>query len=1092
MMNAEWNDFFRIEEVYDSSDIISDPNATDSYHYEAARALACCMDTVGCVNLSWMSQHSGLSADQLTDALEGAIFQDPEAYDLHHEKGEDWFLRAQYLKGNLASKLDVAKRMNRKYKGRFDRNVTLLKKARPPKVPFEEIGISIGSSWIPEDFYALFVKELLGTKTIPRIMHVKELGEWKVEASDVTKNTFNNLYTYGYTYKNRGETKYITMLQILEHTLNGSTIKVHEEVLRPDRKSGVAKVLLKNETVAVQEKQELLQKVFKEWVGKDPKRRKRVEEIFYDTLVTNTVSHYDGGFLTLPDLNREFVPYPHQRNAVARIVLDKDVLLSHAVGSGKTNILIMGIHERFRMGLSKKNLVVVPNYVLEAFERAHKYLYPDDKILVITPEIFKPQDRNKILEKLRDGDYVAAYMAFSSFDMVQMSRQYHLDQKSEEIRMMRAQAATVSDKWEKKRFESKASKLSDELAKLRTELPADRYLPFDELGITTLVVDEVHHYKNISLKTSADGIVGMHTSGSKKCNELMDKAQYVRSHGGSIIFSTGTPLTNSISDLYVLQMYLQPEQMQLLGLSHFDEWVGTFGNRRAGFEIDVDSQSYRIMTRFSSFHNLPELTGLFASVCDSYNGSDSGIGLPESDGYIDTVIPKSPEQTEYIEELVLRTEMIRAKLVNGQEDNLLKVTHDGRAAALDIRLADATKIPDPRGTKVFACAQNVYQCLQDNPGTAQLVFCDLGTPKKGFNIYDELKEHLITMGVPTHQIAFVHDADTEAKRRKLFDAVNKAQIRVLIGSTSKLGTGVNVQENLIAIHHLDVPWKPSDMVQREGRLIRQGNNNKKVFRYRYITSGTFDAYSWQIVENKQRFIGQFMNGTLAQREIGDIDDAVLTYAEIKALSVGDPLLKTRIETNNELEKVKIQSRQREQELRKMEIFADESPRRLERFRQRKNRLETDLACFTENRENFSKQERLAFGEELLEALDANGNKTGERCFDSLHGFKVLLPGDMNAERPYILLLGETENRYRVEMKDAKEAGCMQRIEYVLQHLKDRITDTEEEIKKVKRELRQAKEELCKGNPYSFQVGALNQKLLEIDRELNRRAEESIA
>lgn len=1087
------NDFFEdIQDVYDATDVFAHTESTDSMHREAAKVLACCVNAMGYVNLPWMSDNSGLSIQELVEALEGAIYQDPDAYDRYQSDDDGWMLRAQYLNGNIADRLAVAEDMNRKYSGRFDSNVLVLKEAMPEKVPFEEIGICIGSSWIPTEYYALFAKELLAVKVAPEVLHSTTLGQWKVRAIDGVKKSFHNQYTYGYTYKIQGITKCITMLQILEYTLNGSTIKIYEEISRPERKSGVAHVLLKNETIAAQEKQALLQKAFSEWVVKDQNRVKHLENIFYDALACNVATRYDGGFLTLPGINPVFTPYRHQKDAVSRIILEKDVLLNHSVGSGKTNILIMGVHERYRMGLSEKNLVIVPNNVLEAFERAHQFLYPEDRILVIRPEEFKLDCRDEIMKKVRDESYVAVYMAFSSFDMIKMSRQYRLDCKGEEIRSMRAKGMAAQDKWEKRLYEVLTKKLSEELAKMQVELPEDKILPFDQLGISTLVVDEVHNYKNVSLKTSADGVVGMHKVGSRKCNEMMDKAQYVRSHDGSIIFSTGTPLTNSISDLFVLQMFLQPEQLKLLNLGHFDEWVGTFASRRSGFEVDVDSQNFRIMTRFASFHNLPELTSLFASCCDYHSGKDSTLGLPECDGYIDTVVPKSSEQAEYIEELVLRTEMIRAKLVRGDEDNLLKVTHDGRAAALDIRLTETGKEPDARSTKTYACAMNVYKVWKDYPETAQLVFCDLGTPKKGFNIYDELKDHLIQMGIPETQIAFVHDVKTDVQRRRLFEEVNKANIRVLVGSTSKLGTGVNVQERLIAVHHLDVPWKPADLFQRDGRLIRQGNGNAKVYRYRYITAGTFDAYSWQIVENKQRFIGRFMNGSLADRETRDIDDAVLTYAEIKALSVGDPLLKTRIETSNKLERIKIHSRRREMELRRMTNLLEESPIRMDKARERKRRLVQDQKRFEKKRESLTRQERLEFGEELLYSLQDNIGRTEERLFDTLHGFRILLPAGMKAEKPHVLISGNSGNSYEVDMREAKQAGCIQRVEHLLSHLDERILAAEEDIARLKTEASLAKEELEKGNSYARDAEALNQKLLDIDQELNRRAEEKCA
>ena len=1081
MINMVTNSFFEIEDVYDMPGIM-DTGGEAPRHRDAARALVKCVNTYGRVDLPWMAEVSGLSAAELVDGLKGAIFQDPEHYDLHRSETDGWLLRSQYISGNLKAKLELTKPLNRKYCGRFNSNILALKQAMPQRVAFADIGISIGSSWVPASYYAEFAQEVLELFAAPVISYSAKLGQWKVKTPEFARYALHNIYTYG--------TERMPALKILEHTLNASTVKIYDEVPRPDLKSGVAHILNKNETLAAQEKQEALQQAFRDWVGRDPERVQQLEDVYYNTFACVVSSRYDGSFLKLPDLNPGFTPYPHQKNAVARIVLEQDVLLNHKVGSGKTNVIIMGLHERKRMGLSEKNLVVVPNNVLEAFERAHRHLYPDDEILVIRPDReFKPANRRKALEQIRDGDFTAIYMAYSSFDLIPMSRRYRLEQKETEIRSLRAAAGTSSEPWEKHQLDHLADRMSSELSKLRKELPADSCPPFDTLGITTLVVDEAHSYKNVSVKTRADAVVGMHAAGSKKCNALLEKSRFVRSSGGSLLFATGTPLTNSISDLFVLQHFLQPEQLELLHLGHFDEWIGSFAARQSGFEVDVDAQNFRIMTRFSRFHNLPELTSLFANVCDFYSGADSGLGLPRCDGYIDTVIPRSAEQTDYIDELVYRTELIRAKLVKAHEDNLLKVTHDGRAAALDIRLVEFGQSAAPRETKISACAKNVHHRYLNHPGTAQLVFCDLGTPKKGFNVYVELKARLMALGIPEGEIAFVHDADTDAKRRKLFAAVNGASIRVLIGSTSKLGTGVNVQEKLIAIHHLDVPWKPSDVIQREGRLIRQGNRNGQVFRYRYITAGTFDAYSWQILENKQRFIGQFMAGTLADRDARDIDDTALTYAEIKALSVGDPLLKTRIETSNALERAKLHSRRRDQELLQMQQIVEECPGRLRVLNQSKSRLLEDQAHFARNRERVSRQERLSFGEVLLDSLAENSGAAHDRLFEELHGFRVLLPAHMQQSSPRVLLQGVTSNRYEVDMADAKASGCIQRIEHLLLHLGERIRRVEEATSRVRDELRQAKAAIHSGNPYAREVSALRERLLDIDQELNRRAEQ---
>ena len=1083
MMSREWEDFFDIEEIYDMAD-----TAVETYtgaKKDAAGALASCINTNGCVNMVWMMDASRLTLDELTEALEGAVFQDPEVYDVYHADDQGWMLRAQYLSGNIKTKLETAKELNSKYNGRFESNVDALKAAMPAKVDFEVIGFALGSPWIPEKYYELFAKDVLGLFCLPEIHYSTALGRWKILISSNARNAVQNIYIYG--------TRRLTALQIMETTLNGGTVKVYDEVSRPERKSGVAKVLNKTETLAAQEKQELLQSAFQEWVRKDPSRVKHLKEIFYDNYACNVAGRYSGGFLNLPDLHTEhFTPYPHQRDAVARIILEKDVLLNHKVGTGKTGIIIMGVHERKRIGLSDRNLVVVPNNVLEAFERTHRQLYPQDNILVVYPENFKPDSRQAFLTKIKDGDYVAVYMAFSSFERLSMSKVYKLDQQRELIRTCRAQAANASESWERSRLETIASHLSEELMKMHDRIPADEFTSFDELGVTTLVIDEAHNFKNISINAHADGVVGMHAKGSKKCDEMLEKVQYVRAQGGGIIFSTGTPLTNSISDLFVLQMFLQPDQLKLLHLNYFDEWINNFATRQTGFEVDVDSQNYRVRTRFSSFHNIPELTSLFAGVCDFYSNDDDGMKLPESEDYTDVIVEKSIEQEVYIDELVGRAEKIRQKHVRGTEDNLLKVTHDGRAAALDIRLANPTAEPDMNGTKAHACAEKVYELWKAYPDTAQLVFCDLGTPKKGFNIYDELKKHLKDMGVPASQIAYVHDATTDARRRKLFEAVNKASVRILIGSTSKLGTGVNVQERLVAIHHLDIPWKPSDIVQREGRMIRQGNMNGRVFRFRYITAGTFDAYSWQLLENKQRFISQFMGNNLVCRDARDIDDTVLTYAEIKALSVGDPLLKTRIDTSNELERLKIHCRQREQELKTMERVVSGLPASLVKLEERKQRLEQDYQHYLTHRESLDKAERNAFGEEVIDALKGNFFVEAERWFDDLHGFRILLPAYMKQERPALLIEGVSGNRYNVDMRDAKTGGCIQRVEHILSHLNERMQAVDTEIIRAYTQAEHARAEIRKGNSYTAEVARVSEKLLDIDEELNRRTNEDEA
>ena len=1047
------------------------------------KALAVCINAVGRVDLPYMRQLSGLSTEELTDALCGTLSQDPEGYAVHQSEEEDWLLREQYLSGNLKSKLDTAQQLNKRFH-RFDRNIAALKAALPPRISLEKVGITLGSPWIPASLYRTFVREILALPTGPDVFFSSALGQWKVSTPPGAAVSIHNRYTYG--------TPRLSALKIMEMTLNARTVKVYDEVSRPERKSGVARVLNKPETLAAQEKQHALQQAFQDWIFRDEKRVNHLETLYYDTYCCNVSSRFDGSFLRLPDLNPAVTPFRHQRNAVARIVLDKNVLLNHAVGSGKTYEIIIGVHERKRMGLSPKNLVVVPNNMLDTFADAHRLLYPDDLFLVISPGDFTPSKRSEALERLRDGDYVSVYMAYSSFDRLELSRAFYLEQQAESVRAARAAAAVSTNRWEQQSLEHLAQQRSAKLQAMMAELPEDVYPPFDTLGVTTLVVDEAHNYKNISLNTHSDGVVGMHAAGSKCCDKMLEKVRFTQAAGGSVIFSTGTPLTNSISDLFVLQTFLQPEQLELLHVNRFDQWVNSFALRQSGFEIDVDSQSFRVMTRFSRFHNLPELTSLFANVCDFYQDGEGKIGLPRCGAPIITVVPKSPEQQEYIEELVLRTELIRAKLVSSSEDNLLKVTHDGRVAAMDIRLVEPDSQPERTGTKVYACAKNVYGRYRSDPGTAQLVFCDVGTPKKGFNLYDELRRILVEMGIPKSEIAYIHDAGTENERRKLFSAVNRAEIRVLLGSTQKLGTGVNVQNRLIAIHHLDVSWRPSDLIQREGRLIRRGNTNQDVYVYRYVTAGTFDAYSWQILENKLRFISQFMSNTLADREARDLSDTVLSYAEIKALAVGDPLLKTRVETGNLLERKKIQQQKKAQELSALNSVIRQTPAQLTDLKNRQARLKLDRRHFVLYREPLSQQDRIAFGQELLAALEDNICREEARVFDTLHGFQVLLPPQMDAGQPHVLIAGVSGNQYESDMREAKPLGCVQRLEHLLLHLDDRIRAVQAEERDVRKRCREAEKGFAAGNSFDSEVTGLTLKLEEIDAELARRAEESAA
>ncbi|MEF2883786.1 MAG: helicase-related protein, partial [Ruminococcus sp.] len=541
----------------------------------------------------------------------------------------------------------------------------------------------------------------------------------------------------------------------------------------------------------------------------------------------------------------------------------------------------------------------------------------------------------------------------------------------------------------------------------------------------TLFVDEAHNFKNISINSRSDGIVGFRSKGSKTSDEMLQKVHFVNRS----VFSTGTPLTNSIADLYTLMTYLQPEQLKFRNIETFDMWINTFGERESDFELDV-GHKLRPVTRFSTFHNLTELMDMFSLVCN-FHYEDGGEEIPEA-VYSNVTLQKTDEQEEYIKNLGERTELIRQHLVSRKEDNLLKITTDGRKCALDMRLTDPYQ---SGGGKIEACAEEIWQLYRHYDGKSQVVFSDIGTPKEGFNVYNELKETLAELGVPRDEIAFIHEAKSERQRARLFEAVNEGRIRVIIGSTEKLGVGVNIQKNLIALHHLSIPWRPSDVEQREGRILRRGNSCEKVFIYRYITEGTFDGYSWQLLENKQKFIAGFLSGTSAVNSVRDISDTVLTYAEVKALAIGNKLIKKRVDTANRLEHLRISSRQRERQLAELKQMVDAFPEKIRRPKEYVDHIRLDYTYYTHNKIQISREERQAFGEELIEALKQKSSEP--RFFDKYKGFRVELPADMPPEHPYIYLVSITWERYYVEIDMQKPLGCSQRLDFTLDHLDER-------------------------------------------------------
>ena len=1034
---------------------------------------------LGRVDIEYIASITGQEYKTVILALKGSIYQDPDLWGECFYKG--WLTSDEYLSGNLIRKLRRAKEANEKYHGYFSDNVMALQEILPPSVATEDIYITLGSPWVPTDIIDDFITHLLGeaiknlSHTASATKHDEETGIWEIPFKSryrTTRFAGRSMSTYG--------TRRLEALSIIEKTLNQKTIAIFDEEI--DYYGKKKKKLNQEETLLAIEKQNLIIKEFQEWVWLDKERSERLQTKYEDRYSATKVRHFDGSFLTFPNLNPEIQLYPYQKNAVARILFTPNTLLAHDVGSGKTYIMIAGGMELRRTGISKKNLYVVPNNLVGQWRDIFLHMYKDAKILTIEPKDFTPAKRYDALKKIRDEDYDGIIIAYSSFEMIPMSFEHRARVVEDEIEVYkRASSKLNSDKFAKQR-----ERLQKELFEAHVGKREDTDIFFDELNINTIFLDEAHNYKNVPVNTQVERVLGISSGGSQKCQDMLEKIYHVQKTNGGrgAVLATGTPITNSVTDAFVMQKYLQSGELKMLGLSSFDGWIGMFAEKHTEFEIDIDTGSYRLATRFSRFHNLPELTSLFSSVAD-FHIVDKSVGVPDFKGYTDTITDRSYHFNDYLKVISKRADEVRSGNVKRNVDNLLLITTDGRKAALDMRLIDERLVVNS-GCKVAKCADNVYNIYEKTEvlKSTQLVFCDYSTPKLGFNLYDELKLLLVKRGIPENEIEYIHNAKSERAREKLFKAVREGKIRVLIGSTFKLGLGVNVQDKLIAIHHLDVPWRPADMTQREGRILRQGNTNPQIFIYRYITEGSFDAYSWQLLETKQRFISSLLSGHLSERDGSDVSDIVLNYAEIKAIAVGNPRIKERVETANELDKQIILRRER---IRLHEALSQELNTIPSKIKNQEKLLMSayeDLATLHDNDQSEKidtlDEQRRNLRDMLDSEIKANILSTEEKEITEYRGFKLALPAGMREEEPYIWLVGS--GRYVIELGDSK-LGYLKRIDNFLDSFTKHISRLKEGL-----ELLKAREEYIEstlGEPdiYSDRIEELKAKIEKIDEAL---------
>ena len=691
-------------------------------------------------------------------------------------------------------------------------------------------------------------------------------------------------------------------MHILESTLNLRQIMIYDGTKYDEV-----------ETIAALEKQKLLQESFKDWVWKDENRRFEIEEAYNALFGEYEIAEYDGSGIEFAGMNPNISLFDYQKNAVQKIISTPNTLLSFDVGAGKTYIMIASAMEMRRSGLSRKNMFVVPNNIVGQWEKMFTDLYPSAKVLTIEPKSFTPEKRKKVLLQIKTGDYDGIIIAYSCFEMIPLSSKYLIDEMNAALQGLNEKIIELR----RHHFPNAEKTLNNEIGYIKKTIgellsctdTIENGIPFNDLEIGTLFVDEAHNFKNIPLRTTMRNVRGINTTGSKKCFEMLKKVHCIQAANGGrgVVFATGTPLCNSISDTYAMQSYLQYDELQKKGLERFDNWVKTFAKPEAVCEIDVDTSGFRIVTRFARFFNLPELSRMFGQISIFHNvGRD---GLPKLLDYSDVVVKKSAALDVYMKDLYERTEKIRANEVDRKKDNMLKVSTDGRKAALSLALVDKEQEYDEQ-SKIWNCVQNVMKVYRDHKNCSQLIFCDYSTPNNSkYSVYKELKSRFEECGVPSKEIAFIHSCKNEEQKVKLYDAVNTGKVRILIGSTFKLGIGANVQSKLKAIHHLDVPWRPADMVQREGRILRRGNENDEVNIFRYIVEGSFDSYSWQILQTKQHFISQFLSGNNKMRCIEDFDNDELNYAQVKALALSEPLMKEYAEKENELRNARIILRQ---------------------------------------------------------------------------------------------------------------------------------------------------------------------------------------
>ena len=1066
----------------------------------ASEALAVSLGEKATIDMDYMMELSGKSENEIFEDLKGVIFLNP-LYEYGNSYEPKYLMADEYLSGNVREKLKIAKNSAELYPEDYKVNVEALQKVQPKDLTASEISVRLGATWLPPDDVQEFIFHLLETPRYAqwniKVHFSPFTSEWNIEGKSYDKGNVRAYNTYG--------TSRINAYKIIEETLNLKDVRIFDYIEDDEGKKKA--VLNKKETAIAQSKQEMIKQEFQDWIWSDPERRERLCKSYNEKFNSVRPREYDGSHIIFNGMNPEIELREHQKNAVAHILYGGNTLLAHAVGAGKTFEMVAAAQESKRLGLCSKSLFVVPNHLTEQWAAEYLQLYPAANILVATKKDFETKNRKKFCGRIATGDYDAVIIGHSQFEKIPMSIERQraiLEQQLEEITGGIAELKrNRGENFSIKQLEKSKKSIRQKLDKLNDQTKKDDVVTFEELGVDRLFVDESHYYKNLYLYTKMRNVGGIAQTEAQKSSDLFMKCRYLDeiTGGRGTVFATGTPISNSMVELYTIQRYLQYNTLVKNGLQHFDAWASTFGETITAVELTPEGTGYRAKTRFAKFYNLPELMAMFKEIADIKTADMLNLPVPEAK-YHNIAVKPSEMQKEMVASLAERAEQVRGGGVDSSVDNMLKITNDGRKLALDQRMLN-DMLPDFEGSKINACVDNIYRIWKENADkkSAQLVFCDLSTPKNDgtFSVYNDIRKKLIERGIPESEVKFIHEADTDMKKKELFQKTRKGEVRVLLGSTQKMGAGTNVQDKLIALHDVDCPWRPSDLEQRSGRIVRQGNENPQVDIYRYVTEQTFDAYLYQLVEGKQKFASQIMTSKSPVRSAEDIDETALSYAEIKMLATGNPYIKEKMDLDIQVQKLKmLKSNFLSEKYGLEDKVIKFYPQQIAYLKSRVEGLTKDVETAKLHPKPIDEQplgmmvsgvsysEKAEAGQEIINACKSM-NSPDAIPLGEYRGFQMELYFD-TVQRNYVVKLkGETSRD--VPLGDDAH-GNIVRIDNGIERFEEALADTKNSLENTEKQFETAKQEIEKPFAKEEELRAKTTRLDELNILLNMDKKEN--